>query len=204
MELLYLYFLLAVLVAIMAAIRGRPAWLWFLIAVFTTPLIGGLVVMALPRLANAPVADGPQRDMYTPMPQSVPMPCDSTVRIIRPRSLTDRFRPYRIFVNGALVGFVHRDSVVDFHVPCGRLVVEARIDWGRSQSVAIETKPGGQIDLEVRNRWGPVFAIAAMVGRPGRYLSLRQVSAAPEGGAPRAQPVPLPAPAAASGRRPAA
>lgn len=181
MELIYLYLLLAVFVAFIAAIRGRSAWLWFLIAVFTTPLIGGLVVMALPRLTRARAAAAvPQLQPYPPMPRSVPMPCDSTIRIIRPRSFTDRFRPYRIFINGALVGFIHRDGVVDFRVPCGRLVVEARVDWGRSQPVAIETKPAGRIDLEVRNRWGPVFAIAAMIGRPGRYLTLRPV-VVPEG-----------------------
>ena len=201
MELIYLYLLLAVLVAIMAAIRGRPAWLWFLIAVFTTPLIAGLVVMALPQLANAPVADTRQRELDPPVPQSVPMPCDSTIRIIRPSSFTDRFRPYRILVNGALVGTVHRDSVVDFHVPCGRLVVEACIDWGRSQPVAIETKPRGRVDLEVHNRWGPVFAIAAMIGRSGRYLSLRQVVTVPQRGT---QPLAVPARATIEERRPAA
>ena len=54
MALIYLYFVLAFLVALIAVNRGRIGWRWFLIALFASPLIAGLLVLALPR-EQAPV-----------------------------------------------------------------------------------------------------------------------------------------------------
>ncbi|MEJ2432384.1 MAG: hypothetical protein P8Y53_04165 [Pseudolabrys sp.] len=181
MSLIYLYLALAIAVAILAKIRGRPAWLWFLIAVFATPLIGGLVVMALPRLARVAASDEPYQEPYIGGSQIVPMPANSTIRVIRLGGFTDRFRPYRIRVNGALVGTVPRNCVVDFHVPSGELVVEACIDWGGSRPLMIETEPGSRVDLEVRNRWGPVLAVGAMIVGARHYLDLRPAPGARAG-----------------------
>ncbi len=197
MGLVYLYFALAVGVAILAKMRGRPAWLWFLIAVFTTPLVGGLVVMALPRLTRVPVSDVTLHEPQVIGPQIVPMPADSTIRVVRIGGFTDRFRPYRILVNGALVGVVPRNCITDFHVPSGKLIVEACIDWGGSPPLVIETRPGGRVDLEVRNRWGPVLAVGAMIVGARYYLCLNPVSLdAADRFAPAATPAPRPASAA--------
>ncbi|MEJ2378651.1 MAG: hypothetical protein P8Y71_25820 [Pseudolabrys sp.] len=188
MGLIYLYLILAVGVGFLASVRGHSGWLWCLIAVFTTPLIGGLVVMALPRLSHGAVSE-PQPEPYVGAPQIVPMPANSTIRVIRLSGFTDRFRPYRIRVNGALVGTVPRNCVVDFHVPSGELVVEACIDWGGSRPLMIETEPGSRVDLEVRNRWGPVLAVGAMiVGRPSLEAATRHQSSCPRKRAPAFRP----------------
>jgi len=180
MELLYLYFVLSFLVGIIASIRGRPGWRWFFIAVFTTPLVAGLLVMALPRQLPP---------LETRSPPVVPMRADSTIRVIRLPSSSDKLRPYRIFINGAEVGEVVDNSIVDFHVPSGELAVEARIDWGASLPLLIELPPGGRVNVDVSNRWGPVFGLWAMLFRRRRYLKLTQVPAEP-GAARRADPVP--------------
>jgi transposase-like protein len=44
----------------------------------------------------------------------------------------DSGRRYEIFINGAQVGTIARDAVLDLEVPSGTLTIEARIDWGRS------------------------------------------------------------------------
>jgi len=182
MELLYLYFVVSFLVAIIASIRGRSGWRWFLIAVFATPLLAGLLVMALPR--QLPPLEAALRS-----PPVVPMPVDSTIRVIRLPSSSDKLRPYRIFINGAEVGEVVDNSIVDFHVPSGELVVEARIDWGASLPLLVELRPGGRVDIDASNRWGPVFGLWAMLFRRRRYLKLIQLPAEPAG-ARRVEPVP--------------
>ena len=52
MAVFYLYLVLAVLVGIVATIRGRSGLTWLLISLFITPLLGGLIIMALPRRAH--------------------------------------------------------------------------------------------------------------------------------------------------------
>ncbi len=53
MSVIFLYLVLAVLVGMVARVRGRSGGAWFLISLFITPLLGGLIVMALPRLVAA-------------------------------------------------------------------------------------------------------------------------------------------------------
>lgn len=70
MAFLYLYFILAACVALMAMIRGRSGLRWFVLGVFATPLIAGLFVVALPPVENfellhehghAPIREMPSR-----------------------------------------------------------------------------------------------------------------------------------------------
>jgi hypothetical protein len=53
-----LYIGLSIVVAIAANTRGRSAGGWFLCAILFSPLLGGLVLLALPNLANS-FAAGP-------------------------------------------------------------------------------------------------------------------------------------------------
>ncbi len=177
MQIVYIYFVLAFLVGIIASIRGRPGWRWFLVAVFTTPLIGGLLVMALPR------EQPPFPEVWPPLtaaPEVVPMPADSTIRIIRLASTADRLRPYRILVNGVEVGTVRNHSIVDFAVPSGLLTIEARIDWGRSPPLQVEAPSGGRVNIAIANRWGALLSLWGMAFRYRRYLTLTLLPPEPE------------------------
>jgi hypothetical protein len=179
MSVIALYFVLVFLVALLAANRGRSAWRWFLISLFITPVIGGLVVMALPKTRRVYV--GSEWDVEPPAPGVVPMPADAVLRIVRPRGYSDRQRLYDILVNGAEVGVVEPDSTIDFAVPSGRLTVEAYADWARSAPLVVETRPGRTVEIEVSNAWGPVLGFWVMLLQPGSYLRLRQVEPAPAG-----------------------
>ena len=158
MALIYLYFVLSLLVAIMAAIRGRAGWRWFIIALFLSPLISGILVLALPRQKEAPHGLNPRAAVS----QTVPMPMDSTIRIFAPPAVSDN-GIFEIYVNGAHIGLVQPGAVADFPVPSGRLLVEACDQWATSEPVAIETAPGLRVDIEVTSedsrplRWS-IFA----------------------------------------------
>jgi len=173
MTLIYLYFLLAFLIGIMAAVRGRMAWPWFVLALFLTPLIAGLVLVSLPNLKDAYwYAEWDEK----PLPRGViPMPANSRIRIIRRFSRNDDHRSCEIFVNGAEVGTVGPGSIVEFPVPSGRLSVEACIDWAESPPLMVETVPGQRVDIEVSNRGGPLLALWAKAFPTESYLTLRPV-----------------------------
>src|SRR5207237_5183530 len=123
LALLYLYFALAASVAIMAMIRGRPALVWFLVAVFATPLIAGLLVMALPKLQPAPAMSDESGSVFSS--RRVPMPENSAIRIVRRSRILDPASPYEIFANGARIGTVDRDRYADFRVRRGQVTGHA-------------------------------------------------------------------------------
>jgi len=173
MVLLILYIALAFLVALIAQIRGRSAWRWLSIALFATPLLAGLLVMALPRQQSLPVFS--ERFSPAPPPEGEPAPADTTIRILRLSAHSDRFRPYDIFVNGAEVGAVVPNNVVDFHLPSGALVIEARSDWGVSPPLLVEAKPGHRVNIEVSNDWG-LLRPWAIAFHSDRYLTLTRLS----------------------------
>ncbi len=60
MEWVLLYLGLAVVVGVAANTRGRSGFGWFLLALLISPLISGLLVLALPRVG--PIAAPPQPD----------------------------------------------------------------------------------------------------------------------------------------------
>lgn len=170
MSLIYLYFVLAILVAMIATLRRRTWWRWLLISLFITPLIAGLLVMALPPNPRALAAvEFPPGSA----PEFESLPADSTIRIIRMSGYFDRYRPYEIFVNGVRAGIVPHDSVVDFEVPHGELVIEARADRGGSRPLLIEAEPGQRTDVYLARRGGHLRALWADLFGSGNYLALR-------------------------------
>jgi hypothetical protein len=177
MALIYLYFILTIVVAMIASIRGRAAWPWFLAAIFLSPVIAGLLVLALPR--QKPAFWYSEWDEQ-PLPRGlVPMPANSKIRIIRHIGKPDQQRPCEIYVNGADIGAVEPGTIIDFPVPSGRLIVEARIAWAESRPLTVNTIPGQRVDIEVSNQGGPLLALWARALPTDRYLALRRVPVMP-------------------------
>jgi hypothetical protein len=96
------------------------------------------------------------------------------IKIVRPSQFADMMRSYQIMLNGQKAGSIARDDVLEIAAPAGKATVEARIDWGRSRPLTIDTKPGETIEIEVRNRWGSALGIWAITFGRSSYLELRQ------------------------------
>ena len=103
------------------------------------------------------------------------VPC--AIRIVRRSGYADMLRSYKILINGAAVGSIARNSVLDLAVPCGPLTIEARVDWGRSAPLAIEAVPGQKIEIEVANNWGALLGLWAVTFGYRSYLTLKQLPA---------------------------
>jgi hypothetical protein len=177
MALIYLYFLLAILIGIIASARGRTWWRWFLISLFITPVIAGLLVLVFPREPSGHRFSG--NFGIGPAHHIEAAPADSTLRVIRLSSFSERRHPYEIFINGAFIGALVRNRVIEFHVPSGSLVVEVRTGRVGSRPLMVETTPDRKVEIEVWNRGGTLRAIwAATLGSDDEFLALRQRPAA--------------------------
>ena len=73
------------------------------------------------------------------------------LRLVRGSGYADWLRRYKIFINGAQVGTIARDAILDLEVPSGPLTIEARIDWGRSQPLTIEVTPNQSAHTDDRD-----------------------------------------------------
>ena len=103
------------------------------------------------------------------------------LRVVRGSGYADWLRNYKILVNGAEAGIIAPKSVLDVEVPCGKVTVEARLDWGRSQPLTIEAAPGQRIDVEVSNHWGALLALWGSTFGYRNYLLLKRVTAGAKG-----------------------
>ena len=97
------------------------------------------------------------------------------LRIFRGGGNTNRFRKYKILVNGIEIGAIAHNSAADFQVPCGTLKLTAQIDWCRSQPVLVEAQPNERIEIEVSNTRGPLLGIWSVTFGSGSYLTLKRV-----------------------------
>ena len=97
------------------------------------------------------------------------------LRLVRGSAFADALRRYKIFINGAKVGNIGRDDVLDLAVPSGPLTIEARIDWARSQPLTIEAMPDRRIDIEVSNHWGALLALWGVTFGYRTYLTLKRL-----------------------------
>ena len=107
----------------------------------------------------------------------MPTAAISRLRIVRGSGYADRIRRYKISINGAQVGTIARDSVLDLEVPTRPLTIEARIDWGRSRPLTIEARPDQRIEIEVSNHWGALLSLWAITFGFRSYLTLKRLPA---------------------------
>ena len=101
-----------------------------------------------------------------------------TLRVIRLSSFSERRHPYEIFINGAFIGTLARNRVIEFRVPSGSLVVEVRTGRVGSRPLMVETSPERNVEIEVWNRGGTLRAIWAATLGSDEFLALRQRPAA--------------------------
>ncbi len=101
----------------------------------------------------------------------------STLRLIRRSGYRDRFRSYKILINGIEAGTIARDTVLELEVPSGPVTIEARIDWGRSRPLIVDVPPMGTIEVEVSHNPKPRPALWEITFGFRTYLTLRELPA---------------------------
>jgi hypothetical protein len=75
---------------------------------------------------------------------------ESFVRFYRPRHrFRDRFRAYKLEIDGEIVGAVRYGAELTVPVPPGRHTVRAIIDWSGSEPLTVPVEPGGTVTIRV-------------------------------------------------------
>ena len=72
---------------------------------------------------------------------------DSVIRISREFSYADRFRSYRIHVDGLMRGQLRAGESINIKVDAGVHTVVAKIDWCCSPAVMLKTKSKSVVNL---------------------------------------------------------
>jgi hypothetical protein len=99
---------------------------------------------------------------------------DAKLKVLRSGGYTDMLRAYKIFINGEAIGSISRNGVLESEVPSGRLKIEARVDWGRSQPLVLDVAPGQTVTVEVSNHWGAWLALWAIIFDAQSYLEIKE------------------------------
>lgn len=100
----------------------------------------------------------------------------SKITISRDSGYADRVRKYKVICNGEEVAKVGNGETIEFEVPPGEKEVYLKIDWCRSNKVAVSVPPGGEVHLQGGSslRGTAVFmAIVYVLFMPHKYLWLQ-------------------------------
>ena len=96
----------------------------------------------------------------------------SLIRVHRGGGFADRWRAYKICVDGDEAGKISAKSVLDIAVTPGSHSLVAKIDWTRSEEIEVHVGEKETIHLDVANTYGATRSVCAIsVGR-NSYLSL--------------------------------
>jgi len=74
----------------------------------------------------------------------------------------DRARAYRIVIDEYAVGKIDNGTTERFEVSPGAHVVYLKLDWCRSQKIAVEVGPGetARFRARARNPWGAIYWVS--------------------------------------------
>jgi hypothetical protein len=89
---------------------------------------------------------------------------------------TERFRAYRVLIDGERVATVRRGETVQVTVAPGSHRVQVALDWGRSEPLTVQLGAGEELALRCFTAATPLNALyRATLGRR-RYLGLEPVA----------------------------
>jgi hypothetical protein len=86
--------------------------------------------------------------------------------------VAERFRSYRIFLDGERVGSIKRGETIVLEVSAGHHSLQAAIDWGRSPPVDLDLDPGQELEVRCWTNASPLTALYWITLGRQRYLGL--------------------------------
>jgi hypothetical protein len=98
---------------------------------------------------------------------------DGTLVVSRKLTYRDRFRSYKVRVDGNTVGQIGRDSPQHFNMPAGQHSVSLHVDWCRSPTVEVDVPSGGSVSLRCRASGGAWRVLWDITFGKNRYITLQ-------------------------------
>ncbi len=108
----------------------------------------------------------------------------STIILSRTSTWANRFRKFKVEIDGFVEGVIANGQSVRFHVRPGKHSIRVKYDWYKSVPFELDIAEGDMIRLECGSKTGLASELDALVA-PGRYLTLKlaeEVGADPQEG----------------------
>ncbi len=104
----------------------------------------------------------------------------SQIEITRSSEYANRLRTIKLFIDNREVGAIANGKTLTFDVPEGNHLVQAKIDWGRSNVLAVELAAGETCSIRLtsfakHNPLGTLAAIYYTTIASDRYLRLEVI-----------------------------
>jgi hypothetical protein len=88
----------------------------------------------------------------------------------------DRWRRYKILLDGIEIARLRYGGAISLERPPGRVLIEARIDWCSAAPLIIPVVAGEETVIEVANTHGVAGSLAELeIREPETYLTLTRV-----------------------------
>ena len=101
------------------------------------------------------------------------------ITVRRTTSYADRFRAYKVKIDGVVVCSVRAGDIATIPVISGRHSLELRIDWGGSEKIDFAIKPAERICFECGSSlagWRVLLALFYATFQPHQWLWLRRAA----------------------------
>lgn len=99
-----------------------------------------------------------------------------SISLFRPADIAmDRNRVYKVMIDGDLVGELWPEQIGTFNVGTGTHTVRVKIDFLKSDPLAVDLEAGGIAELACRGA-GSLTALLRALTRPTRYLALHPIT----------------------------
>jgi hypothetical protein len=97
-----------------------------------------------------------------------------TLTIRRDKGWADKIRRYHIYLDNVAIGQIGEGEEISQQISAGRHVVDARVDWCRSQSLHFEAQSEDTVVLVQSNlrRWRIFFTLFYVLFNRENYLTL--------------------------------
>jgi hypothetical protein len=85
----------------------------------------------------------------------------------------DRWRRYRVLIDGELAGLIGHGETEEFDVSPGQHVVQLKVDWCGSPPLSLDDVGTEGVELTCGPDYSPWFPLWRAIFRPGHWISLR-------------------------------
>jgi len=87
----------------------------------------------------------------------------SQIIVRREKQFTDRFRKYRILLDGELVDFLRRGEEKEIPVSPGKHIIQLQLDWVRSNSIKFSISDNKMLKFACRSNCSGLKLFAALL-----------------------------------------
>ncbi|KUF43174.1 hypothetical protein HX017_05000 [Myroides marinus] len=92
----------------------------------------------------------------------------------RKKAFVERFRNYKVFLDGEKIGSIANNTEISFEVEEGKHILSTKIDWNTSNAIIFEIAEDQILTFSVKGA-NPLYALYYTFAKPHKYLKLKLI-----------------------------